>query len=560
MNCWYLLLGIALGASAQVTTAPAGPFHVSGNRIIDAAGKTFVVRGTRLPVVSLKAGPDFGAFSGTTFATLRQRLNLNAVRVPVDERQYVGDERYRAVVKKTVGLANQLELLVILECSVCARDFVGSPNVFFASGDVEGIRGAGALQPVIVASVRSLTVAVPGQGGFPGALQAQTPSLVGGGGSANLIEERNLSYSAIPADFGSERPLLVNGLDPQLDQAAGECAAFPSDPGAASTLLGNLLNQFDRQSVSWTISSLEPGKLIDGYRAYDWTKLDDGWSCGETPVYSGIGMMLLAHLWHSDPHGLLTVSQPTGGLVIARGAFASAYGRTLADREARGNGTRLANISVRVTDSRGISRLVPISWTGGGWSSLNLIIPPNAATGPAEVAVVRTDGSETVSKIVIADVAPGWWTAPNDGRGAVIANVTQRFLDGKTTQFPAWACDKVACRTLPIPLTPRATTTVRVDGNGFRFTTSKAHLKVFVDGLSVPVESFGPIAGGARDQVTIRMPNDLIGRGEVDLFLIADGALSNVVRINCGKLPADPKSQLGRFLFYDKRMSVNGCR
>jgi uncharacterized protein (TIGR03437 family) len=324
-----------------------------------------------------------------------------------------------------------------------------------------------------------------------------------------------------------------------MGRAGPECAAFPIDPGAASKLIDDLLTYFDAQFISWTIPAIEPGKLIDNFQGYNWTKLDDGWTCGESPARAGIAMILLSHLWSGNTHGLFTVNQPAGGLVIARGANSSAYGRILAERAARADRNplpvKLANISIRVRDSRGVARLAPLSWTGAGWSSVNFVIPANSAPGPAQVAVVRSDGSKTASMIIVADVAPGLWTATNDGRGPVIGQVFQRFSDGKTAQFPAWTCSKEGCHTVPIPLTPRASTTVRLEGTGFRFASSRAAVQVMVDGVEVPVETFGPMPDSSRDEVTIKLPDDFIGRGEEDLYLRADGTLSNVVRINCGR-------------------------
>jgi cytochrome c peroxidase len=118
---------------------------------------------------------------------------------------------------------------------------------------------------------------------------------------------------------------------------------------------------------------------------------------------------------------------------------------------------------------------------------------------------------------------------------------------------------------MPIPLTPRASTTVRVFGTGFRFVSSRAALHALIDNIEVPVQAFGPTSVPGRDQITVKIPNQLIARGETDLYITADGALSNVVRINCGgsRLPPvgadDAQAQLGRYLFYDKRMSVNGA-
>jgi cytochrome c peroxidase len=160
------------------------------------------------------------------------------------------------------------------------------------------------------------------------------------------------------------------------------------------------------------------------------------------------------------------------------------------------------------------------------------------------VTIVRTDGSKSSSQIIIADAAPGLWTLSADGRGPVYGHVFEH--------------------------------TIRIEGTGFRYAHS---LVAMVDGISVPVESFGAIPGSSRDQVTIKR----IGQGEKDLYLIADGKLSNVVRLSFTQPSDSPVAhalvraasplvapapsvhqstpaqvQLGRYLFYDKRMSVNG--
>jgi uncharacterized protein (TIGR03437 family) len=272
----------------------------------------------------------------------------------------------------------------------------------------------------------------------------------------------------------------------------------------------------------------------------NWSKLDSGWSCGEASSLSGIAMLMLSHLWRADVHGIFAVNQTTGGFLMARGGISTAYGPILADREMGGGGppwpTILGNISVRVTDSRGVGRLAPLLHTGGGWAQVTFIVPENTAPGPAEVAVVRSDGTSSAGEVMIADVAAGLWTAAHDGRGPVIGQVLQRFPDGRTAEFPDWECSDKTCRTVAIPLSERVRTTVRLEGTGFRHAGPHAAIRVTVDDVAVPVVSFGPMAGIGRDQLTIQLPNSLRGRGETDLVMSVDGALSNVVRINCGTL------------------------
>ncbi len=88
MICWLLLISFACSASNQasesatpkITPAAAGPYHVLGNRILDAKLHEYLIRGTQLPPITLNAAvgsgnaAEFGPFSRTTLITVRQRL------------------------------------------------------------------------------------------------------------------------------------------------------------------------------------------------------------------------------------------------------------------------------------------------------------------------------------------------------------------------------------------------------------------------------------------------------------------------------------------------------
>ncbi len=337
-------------------------------------------------------------------------------------------------------------------------------------------------------------------------------------------------------------PVLVNDLDPQLDTKSAECAAFPADPGAATRLVQENLAYFDAHQVSWVLSSYRPGKMLTEYRYFNWSKLDDGWTCGESPSRGGIAMTLVAHLWSGDPHGLFAVNHVNGGLALARGGLATAYGTILAEREETAPSGRplpliLGNVSVRVTDSLGIARLARLQYTGAGWSDTTFVVPTDTAVGPAEVAVVRSDGSKSAARVIIADVAPGFFTASFDARGAVVGDVVQRGVDGgQTKTFAASECVAGDCRAVPIPLSDRVTTTVRMAASGLRNAGPHAKVRVTVGKIAVPVVSFGPADDVGRDQVTIQLPAELRGAGETDLRMTVNGALSNVARIHCGAL------------------------
>ncbi len=569
------LLATACGTSLAITitAAPAGPYHVEGNRILDARGRAYLIRGTSLPELT-EGPPDhgFGPYSVSALITLRTRMNLNAVRLPLAVREYLTRPSYRELARRVVERANRFNLLVILEArssdaafwKQCAADFRSYSSLFFAApaAAVPFLRAAGAQQPIAVVADEPLS-------------------------GANLIYE-------VPAGYAEKRqfrapadrvPVLASGLDPELDQNSAECAAFPHDPADAAAALQENLRYFDQHAISWTISTLRPGRLVSDYRYLTWTKLDDGWTCGASPAQDGIALVVLSHLWHIDPHGLFAVNQTTGGFVTARGSIATAYGPIMADRELSGAGppwpTRLGNISVRITDSRGVARLAPLLHTGAGWAFTSFVVPEETAPGAAEVAIVRSDGTLSAAPVLIRDVAPGFWTAAHDGRGPVIGHASRKTADGKVREFPTWECDDHGCRTAAIPLSSDAVTTLRLEGTGFRHTASPAAIRVTIDDVPAPVVSYGPIAGIGRDQITVRMPDTLRGRGEVDIMMWVADTYSNVARIDCGSdfaaayriappqgFPAPPvpadnpltgaKVELGRRLFYDRRMSLNG--
>jgi uncharacterized protein (TIGR03437 family) len=525
-------------AELRPTPGPAGPYRVSANRILDRVGRSYLIRGTELAAVTLdpvKPG-DLGALSASALVTIRQRLNMNAVRLPFGAVEFQENAAYASRVAEIVRTANRLDLLVVLApfpadepssfWTGLGRSFRDNPNVFFSAvsqsavsqSAVTAIRAAGAQQP-IVASAQSFPI-----------------------DDENVIYQTDASYATArtESDLADRVPVLAVGLDPHLSEHSAECAAFPSDPAAATSMLQATLEYFDAHGISWMVSAFRPGQLITDTRTFTGTKLDNGWTCGEPPGAVGIGLAVLAHLWHSDPHGLFTVNGDAGNFYLARGGRATAYGPIMADRAmglrpGQAPPTVLGNVSVRITDARGIARLAPLLYTGGGWAWLNFVVPDDVAAGPAEIAIVRTDGSLAHGRSIVADVAPGLRTASFDGRGPALGQVSQRMPDGSVRTFEASRCAGYDCGTVPIPLSSSVVTTVRLVGSGFRHADSKLDFQLTVGDVAVPVLSFGPLLGEpGTDQVTVRLTDDLIGYGETDLVMKVRGALSDVVRIACG--------------------------
>jgi uncharacterized protein (TIGR03437 family) len=533
-------------AAARPTAAPAGPFHVSGNQILDSRGHPFLIRGTRVAPFHLetathnnRAGLDYGAHSATTLSAIRLRFNLNAVRVPVDVGESV-KPGYFAALGEVVRRANQMDLLVILSAtdnsggqerlSYYAAYFKDYPNVMFEASlepgmdnPVRAIRAAGASQSVIVMGRNG---AAPDD---PNVVYEVSPRY------SNLLTDADRG-----AHFGAPAravPVLAAGLDPAIDNAE-ECSAIPSDPAAASALVEDNLNYLDAHSISWTISSFEPGKLIRDLSLHDATSLENGWTCGNPdPVPAGIGRIIQAHMRGSVERELFVVSG-AGGLDIARGAFALAYGPVMAEHDATAFGphapTKLGGISIQVTDALGVTRPAGIFWASEGWGQTNFVIPDASAIGPARMTIVREDGSKTSTNISIADAAPGFVTG-HSCRGPAIGTATQLFSDGRTSTSQISACKGFDCRTIAIPVAAGSTTRVRILGSGFRHAASAGAIEMRIAGVRVPVVSFGPSDSLGQDQVTIEIPARLYGIGETDLICHLNGRISNATRIRIGR-------------------------
>ncbi len=532
-------------AAVSPTPAPAGPFHVSGNQILDSKGRPFLIRGTQVapfhPETAAhdnRAGLDYGAHSATTLSAIRLRFNMNAVRIPLDLRESAKPGYFPALAE-VVRRANQMDLLVILAAGEkdrfqdrlpsYAAYFKNYPNVMFetsfepGTGNlVHAIRAAGASQPVIV--MDGISAALDD----PNVIYEVSPRYLNLGTDA----DRDANVGVLARTV----PVLATGLDPELNDAK-ECSALPSDPTAASALVEGNLNYFDAHSISWTVSSFVPGKLIRDFSLHDATSLENGWTCGQPDtVPAGIGRIIQAHMRGSVERELFVVSG-AGGLDIARGAFALAYGPVMAEHDATALGnapTKLGGISIQVTDALGVTRPAGIFWASEGWGQTNFVIPDGSAIGPARMTIVRADGSKTSTNISIADTAPGFVTG-HSCRGPAIGAAIQMFADGRSSSSPISSCKGFDCHTIAIPVTAGATTRVRILGSGFRHATSAGAIEMRIGGVRVPVVSFGPSDSMGQDQVTIEIPSRLYGIGETDLICHLNGRISNATRIRIGK-------------------------
>src|SRR5579872_1030423 len=174
-----------------LTPSPDGPFQIDGNRIVDAKGRPFLMRGTQLTEFHPRTmahdnryGRDFGEHSPTSLSAIRLRFNMNTVRLALDAAEST-QPGYFPELAKVVRRANDIDLLVVLAAdgspdfwSRCAAAFKSNRNIMFDASPtsapsvdvVRTIRQAGAAQPIIVSSAGSLL-------DDPNLIYAASPSL-----------------------------------------------------------------------------------------------------------------------------------------------------------------------------------------------------------------------------------------------------------------------------------------------------------------------------------------------------------------------------------------------
>ena len=322
--CTVLLFTTLACAQLSVRPAIKGPLRVKGNQLIDSTGLGVTLQGTQAPK-SLTLD-----YAGTMFSTIRQRWNMNAVRLPlsVDESQTPGYfDRIREIVRR----ANQSELLVILAADdeedaglptdrtsafwkQCAAHFKDHPRVIFdlfsepsadaIPGHKSGMRTAGDwlfwlrggtdVNGRKTVGMQALVDAVRSTGArqVVSVMAFEDEILLRGFPERYLISDPDVIYEVCPLnrvhntdaardrDFGylaTSVPILAMDWDFQLDQDDAECRSVPRDPKAAKALVQSHMNYFDAKGISWMASSL-PANLSSAW--IRWSPRNFGRICG----------------------------------------------------------------------------------------------------------------------------------------------------------------------------------------------------------------------------------------------------------------------------------------
>jgi uncharacterized protein (TIGR03437 family) len=190
--------------------------------------------------------------------------------------------------------------------------------------------------------------------------------------------------------------------------------------------------------------------------------------------------------------------------------------------------TLLGGTSVQVKDSAGASQLAQLFAVSPG--QVNMLVPAGLAAGPATFTVLAGSATAATGSVTIQASAPGLYSANADGAGVAAADAFVVTAASQVNYQALFTCNPPAVRScLAAPLSlGSATDTLYVElyGTGIRGAST---VQAFVAGQSVPVLYAGPSGYLGEDQVDISIPRSLAASGDVRVYLVADGAASNVV-------------------------------
>jgi uncharacterized protein (TIGR03437 family) len=186
-----------------------------------------------------------------------------------------------------------------------------------------------------------------------------------------------------------------------------------------------------------------------------------------------------------------------------------------------------------VRDSAGEERLAPLFFVAP--SQINYQIPEGSATGQATVTITAGDGQVSTGALNIADIAPGLFSAESSGQGVAAAIALRVKANGTQSYEPIARYDAAQNRFVAAPIDLGEAgdqVFLLLFGTGFRHQHDLATVTVRLGDAPTEPLFAGPQGGYAGlDQLNLRIPRSLAGRGEVEVTLTVDGHESNHVKI-----------------------------
>lgn len=194
----------------------------------------------------------------------------------------------------------------------------------------------------------------------------------------------------------------------------------------------------------------------------------------------------------------------------------------------------IAGTSVTVRDNTGVERAAPLFFVSP--TQVNYLIPAGTSIGTARVTVTGSTGAIAREEIQIAATSPGLFSSNSSGQG-IAAGQVLRFRADNTQSYEIIArYDSAQNVFVPVPIDLGAATDqvfLILYGTGLRNFGSLGGVSVQIGGTSTQVLYAGPQGDFVGlDQINLRLPRTLIGRGDVDIVVSINGRLANKLLVS----------------------------
>ncbi len=189
---------------------------------------------------------------------------------------------------------------------------------------------------------------------------------------------------------------------------------------------------------------------------------------------------------------------------------------------------------VKMRDSRGVEREARVLYASP--SQVNFVTPAGMADGPAQVVVEYAGKQAGSADSRVEQVAPALFTSNGNGLGAPAALAIRIAADGSQKIEPVFRCGTQAgsCEPAPLDLGPEGEQLyLALFGTGIRQRASLDEVSLRIGGTPVDVQFAG--AQGqylGLDQINVKLPRSLAGRGDVSLIFSVSGRSSSPVTLN----------------------------
>jgi uncharacterized protein (TIGR03437 family) len=237
-------------------------------------------------------------------------------------------------------------------------------------------------------------------------------------------------------------------------------------------------------------------------------------------------------------HGLSTVSAASFRGSIAADSVAATFGKLLsasfAINEAATLPVKLNGTTLKVRDSACVERPAPLFFVSP--AQINFLVPSGTASGAATVLAYNEAGAVSLGTVNVSAVAPSLFSANATGQGVPAALALRVKADGSQAYEEISRYDNALKQFVAVPLDlgqANEQVFLILFGTGWRGRSRLNNVSVTLGGTNAE-----PLFAGAQgslaglDQLNLKLPSELSGRGEVDLVLRVEGQQANTVRLS----------------------------